>query len=123
MRKSRSAGFTLVEVLVALGIAGGTLVLVLSSNNASLRQSLSAREEVRLERAAESKFEECVLGLEPASRGELTGLEGWSWEAVRAPTHVADLKHLKRVTFYVYRPDGSRALERTALVHAWERAR
>ena len=115
MKNRRNSGFTLIEVLVALGIAGGALILVLSANNESLKRSIGARQEVRLERAVESKFEECLLGLEPATTGGLPGLPRWHWEIRRTVTHVAGLRKLRRVSFVVTRPDGSRALLREVL--------
>jgi hypothetical protein len=106
---------------VALGIAGGTLVLVLSANNASLRQSVDARLALRLERQAESKFEEIQMGSELAMHGDLEGLPGWTWEAVRAPTYLKGLKQLRRITFTVQAPDGTLVLERAALAHKEEK--
>lgn len=111
LRRSRDAGFTLVEVLVALGIAGGALVLVLSANNASLKRSREAREDLRTVRSAESKYEECVLGIERALAGELEGLPGWRWEVFRTPRHVVGLKRLHEVRFVVYRPEGGKVFE------------
>jgi prepilin-type N-terminal cleavage/methylation domain-containing protein len=104
-------GFTLIEVLVALGIAAGALLLLLSANNGSLRKSMGAREDLRVLRSAESKYEECLLGIEPGVSGELGGLEGWRWEVFRNTTYVAQLKKLKRVQFVVYRPEGQKAFE------------
>ena len=46
-KADKERGFTLIEVLVALGIAGGALLLVLSANNGSLRKSVGARAESR----------------------------------------------------------------------------
>ena len=115
-RKSRpNSGFTLVEVLVALGIAGGSLVLILAANNASYRKSMGSREILRIERVAESKFEECLLGLEPMSSGDFLEVPGWRWSVGRTPTGVGRLKKLKRVAFRVYRPDGKRAFEWSGL--------
>jgi len=98
-------------VLVALGIAGGALILVLSANNASLRRSAGSREDLRTLRAAESKFEELVAGLDASLSGDLDGLPGWRWEVFRTTTYLAELKKLKRLQFIVYRPDASKAFE------------
>lgn len=84
---------------------------MLSANNGSLRKSAGSREELRLIRAAESKFEEVALGLDASLSGELDGLSGWRWEVFRSTTYVAELKKLKRVQYIVYRPDGSKAFE------------
>lgn len=104
-------GFTLIEVLVALGIAGGSLLLLLSSNNSSLRKSVAAREDLRVVRLADSKFEECLLGVEKAVSGEIENLPGWRWEVFRTPSHVGELRKLKQIEFVLRRPDGTKALE------------
>jgi len=121
MRKrwEEEKGFTLMEVLVALGIAAGALLLVLSANNASLKRSASSREDLRIVRAIESKYEECVLGVESGLSGEFEGLRGWRWELFRTTTHLAELKKLKRIQFVAYRPDGRKACEWEGL-HAAE---
>jgi len=111
MPRRNERGFTLIEVLVALGIAGGALLLVLSANNASLRRSAGSREDLRLVRAAESKYEEIVLGFDRSLSGELEGLPGWRWEVFRTKTYVSQLKKMKHLQFVVYRPDTSKAFE------------
>ena len=107
----RNSGFTLIEVMVALGIAAGALLLVLSANNGSLRKSVGARENFRTIRAAESKYEECALGIERGVSGELDGLPGWRWELFRTVTYVAQLKRMRQIQFIVYRPGGPKAFE------------
>jgi prepilin-type N-terminal cleavage/methylation domain-containing protein len=111
MKNRGERGFTLIEVLVALAVAGGALILILSANNASLRRSVESDERARVERAAESKLEEFAMGREPGWQGNLTGMPGWRWNAVREPSFTVPLKRLKKVTFHVYRPDGSMELE------------
>jgi len=101
VRSRRAGGFTLIEILVALGIAGSALLLVLSANNASLRRSVGAREDLRLLRASESKYEEVLSGIEKGASGDLEGAAGCRWEVFRAKTHVAGLKKLLRVEFVV----------------------
>lgn len=106
--KSRAErGFTLIEVLVALAIASGALVLVLSANGASLRKSVNARLEERVQRAAESKFAEWQIGAERASEGPLPGFDQHRWEVRTAREDLAPLKKLSRVTFTVTGPTGT----------------
>jgi prepilin-type N-terminal cleavage/methylation domain-containing protein len=113
--RRRSNGFTLIEVLVALAIAGGTLVLVLSAVNGSMKRSVQAQEELEVVRAAESQFDQCLLGIEGAMSGDLRGRPGWTWEVLRLPTRMAGLKKLRRFTFVVRRSDGSKASEWSAI--------
>lgn len=103
-------GFTLIEVMVALAIAAGALVLILSANGASLRKSVDARLDERLQRAAESKFSEWLIGAERAAEGPLPGFDGHRWEIRTAREELASLKRLSRVTFTVAGPAG-RVLE------------
>jgi prepilin-type N-terminal cleavage/methylation domain-containing protein len=105
--KSRAErGFTLIEVLVALAVAGGALVLVLSANGASLRKSVRARLDERLQRAAESKFAEWQVGAERAAEGPLAGFDRHRWEIRTAREDLGGLKKLSRVTFTVTGPEG-----------------
>jgi prepilin-type N-terminal cleavage/methylation domain-containing protein len=105
--KSRaSRGFTLIEVMVALAVAGGALVLVLSANGESLRKSVQSRLEERLERAAESKFAEWQIGAERATEGPLPGFDRHRWEVRTAREGLVSLKKLYRVTFTVTGPAG-----------------
>jgi prepilin-type N-terminal cleavage/methylation domain-containing protein len=110
IRKRAERGFTLVEVLVALAIASGALILILSANGASLRKSVGARLSERLERAAESKFSEWKAGAERATEGSLPGFGGHRWEIRTAREDLAPLRKLLRIRFTVTGPSG-RVLE------------
>ena len=105
-RNRADRGFTLIEVLVALAVAGGALVLVLSANGASLRKSVRARLDGRLQRAAESKFAEWQIGAERASDGALPGFDRHRWEVRTAREDLGGLKKLSRITFTVTGPEG-----------------
>ena len=117
--RSRSSagegGFTLIEVLVALAIAGGALVLILSANNASLRRSADARFRIDLERAAETKLSEWIVGAEKDVTGELPSFEGHRWEIRSLAEPVASLRKLRRITLQVYGPGGARVHEHRVL--------
>lgn len=110
MRRS-DRGFTLIEVMVALAVAGGTLVLVLSANAASLRKSAVAGRQARLERAAEGKLAEWCAGIETAREG---AFEGTRWEIRIEADRAGGLKRLQRVTLVVR---GDAVLERSVLLH------
>ena len=105
-KKRAERAFTLVEVLVALAIAGGALILILSANGASLRKSVEARISERLQRAAESKFSEWKAGAERASEGPLAGFADHRWEVRTAREDLAPLRRLTRIHFSVSGPSG-----------------
>jgi prepilin-type N-terminal cleavage/methylation domain-containing protein len=107
----KKGGFTLIEVVVALAIAAGALVLILGANAANLRRSALARSAAELEPKIESKLTEILVKAEKGTRGEIAGLPGWRWESARAIAHVANLKGLRQTNLSVFRPDGSKALE------------
>ena len=108
---SNRRGFTLVEVLVALGIAAGALILLVSANNESLRRSVRCRQLVELEELAETKLDEARLGaLGAADRGRFERHPGLSWEIQREACNSADLKGLERVTLSVFREAPAKVL-------------
>jgi len=105
--KSRAErGFTLIEVLVALAVAGGALVLVQSANGASLRKGVQARLDERIRRAAESKLAEWQAGAERAAEGPLPGFDRHRWEVRVAREDLPPLRKLSRITFTVTDPAG-----------------
>jgi general secretion pathway protein I len=104
-RAGKHAGFTLVEVIVALAITAGALVLLACAGNESFRRSQRARQTAALEQLAESKLDEVLVGLERERRGEFAGHPGWSWEIEHSSASVEGLRNLERVTFRVFSPD------------------
>ena len=94
-------GFTLAEVLVALGITAGSLILLLSANNESLRRSLRSRHAARMEQLCESKLDEISSGAERSRHGELAGMPGVTWDVDRSRAGVEGLEGLERVTLRV----------------------
>ncbi|MCZ7648085.1 MAG: hypothetical protein M5U26_22970 [Planctomycetota bacterium] len=98
MNKRRLSAFTLVEVIVALGIAATALILLVSANHESLRRSLRAGEGLRLGLALESKLDEIRLGLEQSGTGPFEGLPGYSWRLERRRETSVALKGLERLT-------------------------
>ena len=100
-------GFTLVEVLVALGITATSLILLLSANNESLRRSLRSRHAARLEQLCESKLDEIGGGAERSIHGELTGMPGVTWDVERSRAGVEGLDGLERVTLRVRNTAGN----------------
>src|SRR5688572_12315249 len=122
-RRFREGGFTLVEILIALAIASGSLILILSSNVASLKRSVQSRMQERLDRAAESQLAEWLAGIESAREGSLWGFDGHRWEIRSTPNGLSPLRMMKRVTLRVLAPDGSEILEWSTLRHERQEAR
>lgn len=102
---------------MALAIAAGALVLVLSANAASLGRSVRARADIRFERAIESRLAEWRAGPERLPEGPMPGFAGHRWMIREAPQGIAGLQRLRRVTITVYGPDGKPVAERTEFVH------
>ena len=121
--KSKREGFTLIEILVALAIASGSLVLILSANNASLRRSARAALDERLERAAESKLSEWLSGAERSSEGPLVGFDGHHWEIRSVFEPQPPLHQLRRAIFTVSGPGGTKAIEWSRLIYTGENPR
>jgi type II secretory pathway pseudopilin PulG len=113
-RPTRAGGFTIVEVMVALGIAASALILMLAANRNSLLQSIRSRERVRLERACESKLNEVVCGAERDQHGSLDGVDGFTWTIHETPSGNSDIAKLKTVTLEVHGPAGA-TMTRTTL--------
>ena len=117
MRNGRTrAGFTLAEVIVALAIAAGALILVVSAGHESLRRSLRADESARLGHACESKLAEIACGVEPGGTGDLAGMPGWSWRIERETFGIKGLEGLDRVTFHAIGPGSSNEAARTLVL-------
>src|SRR5579862_2477238 len=113
-RAMRLRGFTLVEVMVALGIAATALILMLAANRNSLIRSIRSRDKVRLERACESKLNEVVCGAERDQHGRLDGVDGYTWAVREAPAANSDIGKLKKITLEINGPSGA-AMTRTTL--------
>jgi type II secretion system protein I len=118
MRRSRHQdGFTLIEVIVALGIAAGALIALLSANNSSLSRSSRSRHDAKLEQALESKLDELRSGTETDSGGELHSCPGWQWRVDRESADVEDIKNLKRITCTAFNSNAHERVVKTVLIY------
>ena len=115
MRHRADRGFTLIEVLVALAVASGALVLVLSATSAGFRRGTEARVEDRIRRAAQSKFAEWRIGSEKSTEGRLPGFESYRWEIVQSSERLSSVKALRRATLRVFAEGGAPVLELATL--------
>ena len=107
-------GFTLVEVMVALGIVAGSMILLLSANRNALQRSLRAQDQIRLEHAAESKFDEVLCGSETSQNGSFEGMPGCTWAIQQEPAEIEGLGNLQKVTITVSNPSKG-TITKTAL--------
>ncbi len=94
-------GFTLVEVMVALGITAGAMILLMSVNRNALQRTLRAQDRIRLEHACESKLDAILCGSETSLNGSLDALPGYSWSVQQEPAGIEGLVNLQRVTVTV----------------------
>jgi len=99
-------GFTLVEVMVALGIAAGALVLLLSANRESLRRSVNSRSHARLDQLAQSKLDELRLELEQNRSGGFPELAGYQWDVAEENSGIENVKALKRIELRIRNSEG-----------------
>ncbi|MBE7461904.1 MAG: type II secretion system protein [Planctomycetes bacterium] len=117
-RKRGLNGFTLVEVIVALGIAASALILLVTANQESLRRSVRSSEDLRLNRQLEAKLDEIRLGLEPASQGSFEELPGVAWRLERERLREGDLDGMERLTLAAQSEASTNALQ-TLSVLVW----
>ena len=103
----RPCAFTLVEVIVALGIAGGALILLVSASRASLTRSLRSQQSVQIEQLMENKLNEVRAGVEASNSGTFENAPEWSWRVERSPADVGELTKLENVTVILSRFDGA----------------
>ena len=109
MTSVKPRGFTLIEVIVALAIASGALILLLMASQACMQRSMRAGLAASIQLAAESKLDE-VRSASPegaAARGDLGGHPGWQWVLERGKAEMAGLEGMQRLTLKVYEPQAS----------------
>ncbi len=115
MRCIRRRGFTLVEVMVALGITASALILLLSANRNALQRSLRARDRVQFEHACESKLDEIQCGVETSLNGQFEQPAGYVWSIRQESADLDAVTKLQRITLQVSSPNG--VLFTKALLH------
>lgn len=118
----RSAGFTLLEVLVAVAILGIAVVALLNAQSENLRTQQELRDRAFALVVAENRLAEALIDPEPLEFGGEDGSEtlasqSWNWRQTVERTADQDLL---RVTVGVSRPGESQIL---AEVSAFGRAR
>ena len=114
--RSHNKGFTMIEVIVALAICSGALVMLASVGNESLRRDLRARQAGVLEQACRNKLAECACGAESGREGEFEGLPNWRWKVDAAPVPLGEIRGVERITLNVIATDGSNCERRLSVL-------
>jgi prepilin-type N-terminal cleavage/methylation domain-containing protein len=99
-------GFTLIEVIVALAITAGALVMLASVGNESLRRSLRSRHSAILDQACQNKLAECACGAEGGREGEFASLPGWRWKVETESVPMDGTHGIERVTLRAHSTEG-----------------
>ena len=98
-------GFTMIEVLIALAIVSSALVILITTNQSAIKQSIRSRLSVDLNGVCESKLDELMLlGKDAPLSGRFKSLNGWQWRLRKKKQKAKGLLGLKRWTLKVYTP-------------------
>lgn len=91
-RRSRAiaAGFTLVEVLVALMIVATTVAALQTVSNATLKSAVETNRIRIAKMLLRYKAEEIVAGVEQGSGGTFDGFPGYEWSVTEQEVPVTD---------------------------------
>jgi prepilin-type N-terminal cleavage/methylation domain-containing protein len=116
MTNSKRRGFTIVEVIVALGIAATALILLLGSNRDSMQRSQRGSEACTLERHCTNKLAEIRCRIEPADRGTFKDLPEWRWEVRRQAASLGEIENLYRLALQLTNITTGERLERSVLL-------
>jgi len=114
--RSVKRGFTLIEVIVALAICSGALLMLASVSNESLRRSVHARQQAMLNEACRNRLAEYACGADPDREGEFSDLPGWRWQVQIEAVPMDDISGLERVTLSAWASDGSGPERRMAVL-------
>lgn len=97
----RNRAFTLIEVVIALGIAATALILLLSASRAALERASRSRREALIEALAESKLDQIRCLAETQTQGAFAELPDVGWSLAKAPSEIDGLKHVDRLTLQI----------------------
>ncbi|MCK6475152.1 MAG: hypothetical protein L6R28_25800 [Planctomycetes bacterium] len=90
---------------MALAIASGALIMLLSVNSACLQKSIHARQARALDQWCESALDRWLLGDRKSSRGDFEGMHGWRWDIRVDQQGAFELNGVRRVTLTAHTPD------------------
>jgi len=82
---SKNKGFTLLEVVAALFVAGVALTCLVSIETSSIKRDGKAKAKRQALILARKKLEEIKLGISSEGSGEFEGMEAYKWTAKKEP--------------------------------------
>ena len=97
----KNNGFTLIEVVIAAGIAASALILLLGANRAALGRASHARRNALIDELAESKFDQIRCLAETQTQGTFAELPEVGWALTKAPAEIEGLKRVDRLTLQI----------------------
>ena len=74
------AGFTLIELVLAVGLLGGAFIGLLFLRTSAVDQAWTFNTQRAVQRVAQEKLDEVVFGIEENRAGSIDDRVGWEWE-------------------------------------------
>ncbi len=78
--RTRREGFTLIELVLAVGLIGGSFLALLFLRASAVDKAHRFNTQRTVQRVAQEKLDEVVFGIEELQSGEIEGKTGWAWE-------------------------------------------
>ncbi len=79
-KAARVAGFTLIELVLAVGLMGGAFMSLLFLRTSAISQASKYNLDRKIQRVAQEKLDEVVFGVEEATSGTIEDEPTWQWE-------------------------------------------
>ena len=99
------AAFTLVELVLAIALLGGTFLGLLYLRVSAVETAARCDLDRRVQRIAQEKLDEVVYGVETMTSGSIDDLEGWTWEVeVYSPEPTESLFPLLECNLTLHHP-------------------
>lgn len=77
----RNGGFTLIELVIAVGLIGGAFLTMLELRTSAIDRAFRFNRLRVVQRVAQEKLDEVVFGIEENTLGEIEDRTDWEWEA------------------------------------------
>ena len=79
-RTTRNAGFTLIELVLAVGLLSTAFMSLLLLKASAMSDAAQYNLDRKIQRVAQEKLDEVVYGLEEATNGTIEEEPTWQWE-------------------------------------------